>query len=400
MIELSGARVGPLDEDAIRAKFLAGDLNADSLLCREALTEWQHLKSMPEFAELVREAPRAVSPPAAAALFPAAALAGASVPAPEAPAVALAPPATPPQAPLEVMADPFATPPPRQAIGPADAAARPNPEPAPRESKANGLARAPAAEEAPVERAPVSLGTVPPALSERPKPARRRSGLPIMAYVFIALAAGFGGVGAYVLLTRQPPAQPQIVYVQTAAPTAASPASTDPGQAEQAPGAQVGTEAVDPGQGVPKAGVKGSSSRPGDPKGAPSSAPLDMSGFANSGVSGPSAEGPGAAGPGPSGGQLSAGEISGVVEQNRPLVKRKCWQPALDARTNSGAASARVFASLTIGPSGSVQAVTAGGAEKDFPGLASCIASRIKGWKFPASGGTTPVNVPFVFASQ
>ena len=33
-------------------------------------------------------------------------------------------------------------------------------------------------------------------------------------------------------------------------------------------------------------------------------------------------------------------------------------------------------------------------------GLAGCIASRVRGWQFPAAGGPTTVNVPFVFAAQ
>ena len=81
-------------------------------------------------------------------------------------------------------------------------------------------------------------------------------------------------------------------------------------------------------------------------------------------------------------------------------MKRKCWQPALDARAKDGPSTARVSASLTIGPSGNVDSVSASGGERDFPGLASCIAGSIKGWKFPPSGGSTPVSVPFVFASQ
>jgi len=81
-------------------------------------------------------------------------------------------------------------------------------------------------------------------------------------------------------------------------------------------------------------------------------------------------------------------------------VRRRCWQPALESQKGMGAATARVSASVTIGPSGAVQSVSASGAEKEYPGLASCIAGRIKGWKFPASAGSTPVNIPFVFASQ
>jgi hypothetical protein len=99
------------------------------------------------------------------------------------------------------------------------------------------------------------------------------------------------------------------------------------------------------------------------------------------------------------GGQLSAGEINGVVSGGQALIRRKCWQPALDGRAGAGP-SARVNVSIVIGPTGSVQSASASGAEKEYPGLSSCIASRIKGWQFPASGGTTPVNIPFFFAAQ
>ncbi|HVK64157.1 MAG TPA: AgmX/PglI C-terminal domain-containing protein, partial [Polyangium sp.] len=156
------------------------------------------------------------------------------------------------------------------------------------------------------------------------------------------------------------------------------------------------------GPGAPKAGA---SNRPlGGPwpttakTGAPA-ASIDMSGFQGPNVTGPTS-GPAGGAQAAGAGQLSTGEISGVVEANRPLVKRRCWQPALDATKGMGGSSARVSASIVIGPSGTVQLVSASGAEKDYPGLSSCIAARIKGWKFPASGGSTPVNIPFVFAAQ
>jgi hypothetical protein len=98
-------------------------------------------------------------------------------------------------------------------------------------------------------------------------------------------------------------------------------------------------------------------------------------------------------------GELTAGEVSGVVDRNRPLIKRRCWQPEVSARQGMGG-SARVNASFTIGPSGAVQSASASGAEDDYPGLSSCIAARIREWKFPASASSTPVKVPFVFAAQ
>jgi hypothetical protein len=163
----------------------------------------------------------------------------------------------------------------------------------------------------------------------------------------------------------------------------------NPGEAAQpaAPGASA------------KPGAPGAASGQGRPPDAKSATPtgsanIDTSGFGQP-VGGPS--------PGPEGAavttQLSTGEINGVVAQNQPLIRRKCWQAALDARAGGGP-SARVLAKVVIGASGNVESVSASGAENDYPGLSGCIAGRIKAWKFPPSSGSTPVNIPFSFAAQ
>ncbi|MEJ7734937.1 MAG: AgmX/PglI C-terminal domain-containing protein [Polyangiaceae bacterium] len=222
-----------------------------------------------------------------------------------------------------------------------------------------------------------------------------RRGMHPMAYAFIAASVAFGGVAAFVLLTKPPP-PPQIVVVQgggTPGPTGAPAApdatvETHVGEVETNPGGK-------PVAGGPRPGAAGgTTAAPGPP-----AAPLDTAGVGTPGGPAPG-PGPGSQGSTAGQGQLSAGEIQGVVSQNQALVKRKCWQPALDARTGTGPASTKVTANLVIGPSGNVDSVSAGGGEKDFPGLSSCVAGRIKGWKFPPSGGSTPVSVPFVFAGQ
>jgi TonB family protein len=88
-----------------------------------------------------------------------------------------------------------------------------------------------------------------------------------------------------------------------------------------------------------------------------------------------------------------------VVAQNQPLIRRRCWQPALDARSAGAPSNARVNVNIVISPSGNVTSASASGGE-NFPGLASCIADRVRGWKFPPSGGPTSTSVPFVFAGQ
>ncbi|WP_438011919.1 GYF domain-containing protein [Sorangium sp. So ce321] len=250
---------------------------------------------------------------------------------------------------------------------------------------------------------PAPLVATPGSLVETVAP-RRRSGMSPLAYAFIAMAAAFGGVSAYVLLSPKQPPPVQVVTAPAAPiqqpaslPTAAPPPppSVDPETPPAAETASPRPEVATPGRPGSAAGQR---PQPEKPVASGSSAPIDRSGF-GAGVPGPSS-GPGTQGAGSGLSQLSQGEISSVVESNRPSVRRHCWQPALDARASNASTTARVSASVVIGASGAVQSVSAGGSEKDYPGLSSCIGSRIKSWRFPPSSGSTPVTIPFVFAAQ
>lgn len=318
-------------------------------------------------------------------------------------------------APLHVLSDPFAAP---AAATPVPAAATPAaaPAPLPEPAIAPPASTAAAAAAAPEPSLPVPSAPVPSAPSAPSstagttapvKPAMeadlgdlvrvpRPTAHHPMAYAFVVAAAVFSGVAAWALFAKAPQ---QIVVVQQAA---SAPVKTE--AKEKEPDTQTQVEVGDV---VP--GATGAAARPGvaqlgpRPKASaaassgPAPAPLDTSGFSNT-VPGPVNAPVGA--PPVGGGQLSQGEISGVVAQNQALVKRKCWQPALESRSTNGPTNARVNGSITIGPSGNVDAASANGAERDFPGLSSCIAGRMKGWKFPPSGSSTTVNVPFVFAGQ
>lgn len=98
------------------------------------------------------------------------------------------------------------------------------------------------------------------------------------------------------------------------------------------------------------------------------------------------------------GGPLSQAEVERVVQSHRAFVKRRCWELALATKTDGAPSSARVMTTITIAPNGSVTSASATGGE-GYPGLASCVAGQVRGWKFPPSEGGT-VNVPFVFAAQ
>ena len=109
---------------------------------------------------------------------------------------------------------------------------------------------------------------------------------------------------------------------------------------------------------------------------------------------------------GPSGGSsnsaagLEGSAIQRTVQKYQNGVKRSCWQPALNNRSLGASSSARVTATLRIAPNGSVSSVTHSGDPSGYPGLASCIAARVKGWSFPRAAGPTTANIPFVFAAQ
>lgn len=451
-VGIGGVPLGPIRLNVIREKAGQGVVDGDSLVWREGFDEWQPLKNFPELLDLVQEASsqRQSGVPArrASGAFsplpprhapgmgdagaqpqgPLAALAAqvrSSSPAPEpgrqtpVPAAASGIAGTPvdrgggwqgtpepsaAKAPfdglrpvptgagaslngssvaLDVMTDPFA-------------ASRPSATPSPQNGAAAAALAAAAAPFAPTAApVPVPVAAPRPSFADIVPP---RRGLHPMAYAFIAMAAVFGGVAAYVLLVKPPP-PPQIVVVQQAAPP-----PTGANTGDTAAAAPDGTVEVDVGgpqvaNRGPVGGPRGPDPKAGgSPSGTPA-APIDTSGFSPGGVAGPSATGPDPKA-GSAGGQLSQGEIQGVVSQNQALVRRKCWQPALDARAKDGPSTAKVSATITIGPSGNVDSVSASGGDKDFPGLSSCVASRIKGWKFPPSGGSTTVSVPFVFAAQ
>jgi GYF domain 2 len=114
--------------------------------------------------------------------------------------------------------------------------------------------------------------------------------------------------------------------------------------------------------------------------------------------SGPATGGP--AGNTSGGGQLDSGQIQSTVARYTGSVKRRCWQPALDARAKDAPMTAKVTVTITVGGTGSVQSATTTSDPRGYPGLGNCIASSVRSWQFPPAGGTTVAAVPFVFAGQ
>jgi hypothetical protein len=222
-----------------------------------------------------------------------------------------------------------------------------------------------------------------------------RARSPVFAWLAIFVALGFGVTIGFVLWSKQKPPETIVKYVEVPAkPTATSitAAAQDP-QAAEATGPTPASTAAKSHKSTAVKATDGTDKGGG------------LAGLKNLG-GGLSPAGPGAGGPSPGsapaggGGQLDAAQTQSVVARYTGSVKRSCWQPALDARDPNAPTSARVMLTITVGGTGSVQNVTTSGDPHGYPGLANCIAARVHAWTFPATGGTTTVNVPFVFAAQ
>jgi len=227
-----------------------------------------------------------------------------------------------------------------------------------------------------------------------------RARLPVFVWIAMAVAVGFGVTIGFVLWSSQKPPETIVKYVEVPAKEAATPAAAIDPQAVDPTGPAGSAAAAKAHAATGSGKVSGTKASDGDK---PSTA-TGLSGL--KGLSGLGPSGPGVTGSGPGsapasgGGQLDAAQTQSTVARYTGSVKRSCWQPALDARDPSAPTSARVMVSITVGPSGSVQNVSTNGDPRGYPGLAPCIAGRVRAWQFPATGGTTTVNVPFVFAAQ
>lgn len=97
---------------------------------------------------------------------------------------------------------------------------------------------------------------------------------------------------------------------------------------------------------------------------------------------------------------LAPQQIQSTASRYAGSVRRRCWQPALDARDQDAPLNARVMVTVTISSSGVVESATSSGDAAGYPGLAKCVTNSVKDWAFPAAVGRTIANVPFIFAAQ
>jgi hypothetical protein len=453
-VGIGGVPLGPVRLSVLREKATAGQVNGESLVWREGFDEWQPVSSFPALLGYLEEAKQlrtsrtslpAVVPPGRSSIATPTPSAAASSPTFGEPprAAALSPsaaaalrPATPepaPSLPFDLLRSSSLPASPRNGAHAATADSILGHAPEGRPSGELGPVSVPGASHgAPYgapSTAPAANGATPHAMgaavggygltttagvatqqpiaipsgptseiAPRSMPGRRR-GLHPMAWAFIAMAAAFGGVAAWALFLRDKGSS--VAALPTAAPNATGapaggPAPPPPPSAGGAPDnpdnpsdPQAGQN-PSPGPGGGPRAVGVGTGRPGEP--AP---PIDTGSFGNT-VPGPNSTAPAPSG----GGQLTEGEINGVVARSKPGITRRCWMPAYYARSQSAPPNAKVNVSLTVGPSGSVQSVSASGAEAHYPGLASCVAGSVKAWQFPPSDEGAKISIPFSFSGQ
>jgi hypothetical protein len=373
-VGIDGEPVGPIDVTFLKNQIDKGKVTADSLVWREELTDWRALKTFPELAALV---PAGLS--AASSLR--------AEPKDEEPKLDIKPyepfaaPARMP-APVPVPSSPSAL--------SGSAAVGPLPTSAPAPVVSPFAAQAPSRESLPTDSDQLAqLAGIP--VDRR----RKRRGMHPMAYAFIAMAAAFGAVAAWVLFSQRGATS------ETSATDPTATASVATTAASAAPeGSAVQLTEVDISGGIPEPpapGKGGGKPDPGETAGKtsqPKPCSPDDPFCGASGVSGPSGRGPGESGDG-SGQGLTQDQVQSVVNRNRHAVSTKC----MSFVSGKGGGSAKVGVTLVVGPSGAVQSVSASGGG-EYPGLASCVKSRVANWSFPSSGASTTVNIPFHFVTQ
>lgn len=335
-VGINGVPVGPIHLGELRSKAASGSITKESLVWRDGFEEWRPLKSFPELSAIVEES---VSSAIASVL----------------------PPATesrPAGANLGALSDPFS----RAA-------------PMPTTSTPSGVTGAAVVTD------DLDIAGL------RPRRSGRAAWLAVVVALFFGICVGF------VFFSRKP--QEVVRYVEVPA-KGAEPAPTPAANDARLPEPQTPSKETKPSSKGPLTATK---TQPVGPK--PEEQSKLTGGLRGLGAGvqgGPNT--PAGTQATSVGSQLEAAQVQQVVSRYTSSVKRSCWQPALDTRDKDAPTSARVVVSIQVGPSGSVKDVSTSGDPRGYRGLANCIAGRVRGWQFPASGSTTPVNVPFVFVAQ
>lgn len=438
-VGIAGEPVGPVDKAFLKGQIDDKKVTGTSLVWREELTDWKPLNTFPELRELLSaRAPLSATPTDAAsaplALTHAKAAApsttkpdsskptGLGSPTQAGPSGAVSSPGSVPSSEGEAAAasDSELEPPPSvgMPLGLAGLAPPPSMKPAPTDKPEPAPAPAPSVDSAPSP--PVDVAAPPPEpddddLALAGIPPDKKRGLTPMAVAFIAMATAFGAVSAWFLFGADDgrvaggpdggvvsPSDPKGGGTDPSDDGAPSddgsqtePDGTSNPEAEEDDGA-VASNGNGNGNGGKVASTGGKTSpttKSGDEDdgGSQKTVPKPCSPddpFCDKGPSGPSATPDDDGGSG-SGAGLSQAQAQSVVSRYKGSLMRRC-------RSMVTKGSAKVGATIVVGPSGSVRSAAVSGGSK-YPGLAGCVKSRIMNWSFPPSGGSTTINVSFNF---
>ncbi len=432
-VAINGVPVGPVRGSELRRKAAQGSVTDDSLVWQEGMDEWRPVRAVAELAALVREAASSGRP---SLISPAPGEVRASVPPPaptgSPPARPTRPSGIPPRPPMRssepaaarsnvvaftgprlataekieveeddaqltevqvvpqldavparsslVAPDPFAMPPPAPAVAtPPPAVLAPILTPPPGMAPSSPFAT------------PNPLGSPlsAPAPFAPAEPAQKKAP-PWIPIAMIGAAMTFGLVGGFAYFFRQPQQPPQVVIQMPSATATAAPVAPPPSASvdtNPAPTDSVASAAPEK-PGTPRATGVAKPASTGNGK------PVDPSiaALLQGGGSGPTAGPTGGGGGGGGGSSLSSDAIEGVVRSHSAGVKRTCWE-----RGGSQASSVNVTCRVVIAGNGQVSSASANGSD---PVVTKCIESSVRSWSFPASGGTTTVDIPFHFVRQ
>lgn len=99
------------------------------------------------------------------------------------------------------------------------------------------------------------------------------------------------------------------------------------------------------------------------------------------------------------GGSLSANDVKSVVDRNKSQLK-SCYERALKQGDAPDDKDLRVDFKLMVGSSGTVKSLDMGGEGAKIVSLKSCLLRSVKMWVFPSAAGESPVEFPFVFTPR
>jgi hypothetical protein len=118
--------------------------------------------------------------------------------------------------------------------------------------------------------------------------------------------------------------------------------------------------------------------------------PLDLHGLTGNSVT--PTDDPGDNGSKAPGQCFSSGQVTQVIGLHQPGIRRACWE-----RNPTTKPTVNVSVSLTIGPDGSPQAVSA---NADESSVAKCVENDVRSWRFPAMGCSQQTSFSFHFVRQ